>query len=79
MSKRINIYIRDKTHNLLKDYCKIEELDMSRAVDEILQFRLKYLDEERIKAEKKTKKEQTAQEYYDQMWKEVKDEHNTSR
>ena len=75
MSKRINIYIRDKTYQLLKDYCEIEELDMSRAVDEILQFRLKYLDEERIKAEKKAKKELTSEEWFKREWENIKNEY----
>lgn len=74
MSKRINIYIRDRTYQLLKDYCKIEELDMSRAIDDILQFRLKYLEEERLKAIKKASKEQSNEEWFNNYWRNIKNE-----
>lgn len=71
MSKRINIYIRESTYKMLKDYCNIEELDMSRAVDDILQFRLKYLEEERTKALKKAKKDTSSEEWFDNYWEEI--------
>ena len=79
MSKRINIYIRDSTHKMLKDYCNIEELDMSRAVDDILQFRLKYLEEERAKALKKAKKEQTAEEWFEDYWDQAKKNYENNK
>lgn len=68
MSKRINVYIRDKTYNLLKDYMDLNEYDMSRAVDEILYGRLNYLDEAKKKAEEKAKKhpELLSEDYYKQ-------------
>lgn len=43
MSKRINPYIRDMTYTLLLEYCKNNEYDISRAVDELLYGRLSYL------------------------------------
>lgn len=61
MSKniRINIYIRQMTKKLLDNYCEINELDQSRAVDDLLYGRLKYLEEAEIKAKKHYTKEQT--------------------
>lgn len=53
MNVRINVYIRKKTKELLDDYSKINEYDLSRAVDEIIYGRLSFLEE----AERKKKKE----------------------
>lgn len=67
MSKniRINIYIRPMTKKLLDSYCEINELDMSRAVDDLLYGRLKYLEE----AEKKANKKIGNKEWVDNFWK----------
>ena len=51
---------------------------MSRAVDEILTFRLKYLEEERAKAEKKIKKNQNINEWFDKYWEEATNESNSN-
>ena len=58
MSKRINIYIRDITHDLLVEYCQMNEFDKSRAVDDLLYGRLAYLKEAKKKAIKEYTKEE---------------------
>lgn len=57
MSQRINVYIRDITYQLLKDFCDINEYDKSRAVDEIIFGRLQYLKQAKEKALSKEDKE----------------------
>ena len=51
------------TKNLLDNYSEINELDMSRAVDELLYGRLKYLEEAEIKAKEKINKQYTPEQY----------------
>lgn len=55
--KRINVYLREKTYNLLKDHVELEGFDMSTCVDILLLQQLNYLEEAKKKAVKEVAKE----------------------
>lgn len=60
--KRINVYLRQKTYDLLIDYMNIEDWDMSTTVDLLIYGRLSYLNEEKKKAEKIARKDKEKEE-----------------
>lgn len=67
--KRISPYIREKTYQLLKDYCLMNEYDISRAVDEILYFRLDFMLKGKQEAINQLKKD-----YEKMTWEELQQE-----
>lgn len=53
--KRINIYLRENTYNLIKDYMEIEQFDMSTCIDLLIEKQLDYLKYSKEKAQKQIK------------------------
>lgn len=72
--KRVSFNLKPETIELIHEASKIFNEDMSKIVDDAIQFRLKYINKEKTKLEKEKLRQMNPKEWVDNYWENYKEE-----